>query len=270
MLRAIKAAFLLRWPVNGLGDVPVNIVGLACLGALGLGNHGFWLAGIGLETLYLATLVSNRRFLNWVAAQDKVVEDGSVSQKLKALVDQLAPDSRRSMDHLNQRCGKIEALWHATDEFQLGTNEQALRDLQWFYLKLLIARQHMQSADSDADMAKVQHDIGTIERELADPRLSPATRESKTATLAILKKRSENFERRKQSLDEIASDLARIEAQIDLVLENATLEGKPQSVAINLDLASQALDSGAFGSSAADVADVDAAYSQASMPKDRA
>src|SRR5262245_18429791 len=93
MLRAIKAAFLLRWPIKGLGYVPVNVVALACLGALGFGNHGFWLAGTGLDTLYLPMLVSNRRFLNWVAAQDKVVEDGSVARKLKTLVDQLAPDS---------------------------------------------------------------------------------------------------------------------------------------------------------------------------------
>jgi len=248
----------------------VNVVGLACLGALGFGNHGFWLAGIGLETLYLATLVSNRRFLHWVAAQDKVVEDGTVAQKLRALENQLAPENRRAMDHLTQRCGKIEALWRSTDELQLGTNEQALRDLQWFYLKLLIARQHLQSADTEADVAKVQSDIAALERQLADRKLTPATRESKTATLAILKKRSENFDRRKQSLDEIASDLARIEAQVDLVMENTTLEGKPQSVAINLDLASQALDSGVFGSSAADIADVDAAYSQSSTPRDRA
>jgi hypothetical protein len=270
MFRAIKAAFLLRWPVKGLGDVPINVLALSCLGVLGFGNPGFWLAGIGLETLYLATLSSNRRFVNWVDAQEKVIEDGTVSRKLRALLDQLVPDNRRAMDHLNQRCGRIEALWQSSDEIQLGSNEQALRDLQWVYLKLLIARQHLLSADSEADAAKVQNDIRSLERELSDPKLTPATRESKAATLAILKKRLDNISRRKQSLDEIASDLARIEAQVDLVLENATIDGKPQSVAVNLDLASLALDSGMFGSSAADVADVDAAYSQTPATKNRA
>src|SRR5262249_10912101 len=99
---------------------------------------------------------------------------------------------------------------------------------------------------------------------------TPSARESKTATLAILQKRAENFGRRHESLEEIASDLARIEAQIELVLENTTLEGKPQAIAANLDLASQTLDSGVFGSSAADIADVDAAYAQAPPPRDRA
>jgi len=270
MFRAIKAAFLLRWPIKGLGDVPINVLALACLGVLGFGNPGFWLAGVGLETLYLATLSSNRRFVNWVDAQEKVIEDSTVSQKLHALLDQLAPENRRSMDQLNQRCGRIETLWRSSDELQLGSNEQALRDLQWVYLKLLIARQHLLNAESEADAAKVENDMHSLERELSDPKLTPATRESKMATLGILKKRHENISRRKQSLDEVASDLARIEAQVDLVLENATLDGKPSSVAVNLDLASMALDSGMFGSSAADVADVDAAYSKPPATRNRA
>jgi hypothetical protein len=271
MLRAFKAAFLLRWPVNGLGDVPVNVVALACLGVLGFGNPAFWFVGVGLETVYLATLATNRRFIRWIAAQDRVAEDGSVTDKLRALTEQLTADDRRAMERLNTRCRRIEALWRTADEFQLETNQQALRDLEWFYMKLLIARQHLQSADAQADAAKLAANIKALEREVADPQLAPPPlRESKTATLAILRKRAENLGRRQQSLEEIASDLARIEAQVDLVLENTTLEGKPQAVAVNLDLASQTLDSGYFGASAADVADVDAAYSQAASSREKA
>jgi hypothetical protein len=270
MLRALKAAFFLRWPVKGLGDVPVNVLALTCAGVLGLANPGFWFAGLGLETVYLATLATNQRFLRWVAAQDKVVEEGSVAEKLRALTNQLAPDDRRAMDQLNDQCRRIESLWRSGDEFQLETNQQALRDLEWLYLKLLIARAHLRGAEAQGDALKVEGDIKVLERELTNAQLTQALRESKTATLAILKKRAENFLRRQQSLGEIASDLARIQAQVELVLENATLEGKPQAVSTNVDLASQTLDAGFFGASAADVADVDAAYSQASPARTRA
>jgi hypothetical protein len=270
MLRALKAAFLLRWPVKGLGDVPVNVLALTSLGILGIANPGFWLAGLGLETLYLASLTTNRRFLRWVAAQDKVLEGSAVELKLQTLVSQLGPESKRAMKRLDDRCGRIESLWRAGDEFQLESNQQALRDLKWLYLKLLIARQHLLSAEAEADAAKVDADIRALERELNDTRLTAASRESKIATLAILKKRADNFGRRRESLDEIASDLTRIDAQIDLVLENTTLEGKPQTIASNLDLASQTLDAGMFGPSAADVADVDAAYSHSIPSRDRA
>src|SRR5262245_41888437 len=272
MFRAIKAAFLLRWPINGLGDVPVNLLVLTVLGILGVANPGFWLAALGLETVYLSTLGTNRRFQRWVDAQDKVLADGSVEQKRRALVEQLDPDGRREMERLNKEIARIVALWLGSqpDAYLLETNQQALRDLQWYYLKLLIARQHLTGPDVDSDAAKVDEDAAVLERDLRDPRLSQAARESKTATLAILRKRAENFGRREQTLKEIASDLERIEAQIKLVFENTTLEGKPPAVATTLDLASQTLDAGFFGSSAADVADLDAAYSQSPPARTRA
>ena len=46
------------------------------------------------------------------------------------------------------------------------------------------------------------------------------------------------------------------------MLENTTLEGKPQAVSADLDLASQLLDGSYFGASAADIAALDAAYAR--------
>jgi hypothetical protein len=101
-------------------------------------------------------------------------------------------------------------------------------------------------SENEADGNRLQADIVAIGRELGDPALSAAARESKTATLALLKRRAENVARRRQTLEEIASDLARIEAQVALVLENTTLEGKPQAISSDLELASQLLDGTQF------------------------
>jgi hypothetical protein len=54
----------------------------------------------------------------------------------------------------------------------------------------------------------------------------------------LLRRRIENIGWRRQSPEEIAGDLARVEAQVSLLLENPTLEGKPQAVSADLDLAS--------------------------------
>jgi hypothetical protein len=269
MLRALKAAFLLRWPISGLGDVPINLVAIASLGVLGFGNPGFWLAGIGLETLYLATLTTNRRFLRWVDAQDKTLETDTVEEKRRALIQQLTPPDRQMLDRLTERCDRIESLWRQGDDFLLESNQQALRELQWYYLKLLIARAHLSGPETQSDADTVRNDVVTLERELTQPQLTTVARESKAATMAILRKRLENFGRRQQTLEEIASDLERIEAQVALVLENTTLEGKPQALSTHLDLASQTLDAGIFGSSAEVIADVDAAYSQPAPAKER-
>jgi hypothetical protein len=267
MIRALKAAFLLRYPIKGLGDVPVNLVGLACFGLLGLGNAGFWFTGVGLETVYLVTLATNWRFQRWANAQARMRAAGDVDTKRVALARQLTEANRLALERLAGKCDRIESLWRAHDDVVLQSNEDALRDLQWVYLKLLLARQHVLGSETEVNEPSLRADMQALERELDDPHLSAAARESKTATLALLRRRAENIGRRRQSLEEIASDLARVEAQVALVLENTTLDGKPQAVSADLDLASQLLDGSFFGASADDIAAVDAAYARATTAK---
>ena len=63
-----------------------------------------------------------------------------------------------------------------------------------------------------------------IEKELASASMSEALRDSKKATQAILKQRLRNLQRRSESMAEIDSDLTRIEQQVDLAVEDASLE----------------------------------------------
>ena len=62
MFRYLSAAFVARPRIPGLGQVPVNLIGLAGAGILGLANPAFWFLGLGLEVAYLFGLASNRRF----------------------------------------------------------------------------------------------------------------------------------------------------------------------------------------------------------------
>jgi hypothetical protein len=261
MIRALKAAFFLRYPIQGLGAVPINLIGLACFGVLGLGNYGFWFAGAGLETAYLVALATNWRFQRWVNAQASFQETPDVEAKRLSLFKQLAQSDRLAMERLAGKCDRIVSLWRAHDEVVVQSNLAALRDLQWVYLKLLLAKQHLLGSESESDEGTLRKDVHNLERELGEGRLSAAARESKRATLDLLKRRAANIVRRQQTLDEIGSDLARVEQQVALVLENTTLEGKPQAVSADLNLASQLLDGSYFGSSADDIAAVDAVYS---------
>jgi hypothetical protein len=80
------------------------------------------------------------------------------------------------------------------------------------------------------------------------------------ATLAILKERIVNVRRRQESLAEIESDLTRIEAQVDLMVENATIQGKPQTISTDIELATNLAGASLFGDSETMVADLDQAY----------
>jgi hypothetical protein len=84
--------------------------------------------------------------------------------------------------------------------------------------------------------------IAELERNLASADVSSALRESQAATLKILQQRLSNLDRFERTLKQVDSDLARIEAQVDLALENAGLRGSGAAVTANLELASQILD----------------------------
>ncbi len=62
-------------------------------------------------------------------------------------------------------------------------------------------------------------------------------------------------------MEEIESDLTRIEAQVDLVLENATMQGKPQTITTDIELASDLIGVGAFGDDESAITALDRKYS---------
>jgi hypothetical protein len=71
--------------------------------------------------------------------------------------------------------------------------------------------------------------------------------DSKEGTLRILQQRLANLNRRSESNAEIESDLGRVEAQVDLALENATMQGQAEAISSNVELTSRLLDSSSFG-----------------------
>ncbi len=87
--------------------------------------------------------------------------------------------------------------------------------------------------------------MDALERELAanGERYSATLRESKQATLDLTRKRLASAQKCREGVVEIESDLARIEAQLDLALENTRLEGRPVALSGNLNLLNQILES---------------------------
>jgi Ca-activated chloride channel homolog len=86
---------------------------------------------------------------------------------------------------------------------------------------------------------------------------STALERSQQATLGILRRRLENLQNRDRILRENDSDLSRIEAQVQLMRENAAIEGKPASVETEIELASDLASPDLFGSQTSLVRDLD-------------
>jgi hypothetical protein len=128
------------------------------------------------------------------------------------------------------------------------------------YLKLLIAHYHLLTAGTEDTPQSLEKKIASIQGELQNGKESSALRQSKAATLDILKRRLANIQRREQSLQEVESDLTRVESQVDLILDNAAMQGKPQTISTDIELASDLVSGGMFGDVESTVADLDRDY----------
>jgi hypothetical protein len=275
MIQYLKRAFWAGPSLPGLGRLPVNAMATLGFGILGFGHPAFWLLGAGLETAYLAFVATDRRFQKWVDRQLKPpAEPREAAESRDALIQKLDPESRRRLGDLIAKRSRILQAGQDTQgpAFALESTREALGRLEWTYLKLLVARSYLESSKAPASAAGLERQIAELAREVAAGEGSLTLKSSREARLDLLRQRLQNLERRAETLQEIDSDLARIEAQVDLALENASLQRGGAVVAANLELASEILRDGLyFGDSEPDVLALDQAYSAPPLPsRDRA
>lgn len=262
MWRYLQAAFLVRIEVPALGRVPLNALAAAGFFILGFGHPGFWFLGLAAEAAVIPSLAFNKRFQKVVDAEGKELSSGDSQSKRNSLVKLLPADYQSRLNNLERRCGKVLEVYQnaQAEEFVIDTNRDALGNLQWVYLKLLIARYHLLTAGTDDTPESLEKKIKSLESELQTGGESAALRQSRAATLDILKRRLANIQRREQSLEEVESDLTRVESQVDLILDNAAMQGKPQTISTDIELASDLVSGGMFGEAESAVADLDRDY----------
>jgi hypothetical protein len=263
--RYLKAAFFARIELPALGRVPINALAAAGFLILGFGHPGFWFLGLAAEAAIIPSLAFNKRFQKVVDAQDKELSSDDSQAKRVSLVKLLPSDYQSRLVKLERRCDKVLEVYRnaQAEEFVIDTNRDALENLKWVYLKLLIARYHLLTAGTEDTPEGLEKKIKSLEGELQNGSETPALRQSRAATLDILKRRIANIQRREQSLEEIESDLTRVESQVDLILDNAAMQGKPQTISTDIELASDLVSGGMFGDAESAVADLDRDYGKA-------
>jgi hypothetical protein len=263
--RYIKSAYLVGVDVPLLGRVPVNLLLTAGFVILGVAQPAFWLLGLAVECTIVAALAFHPRFQKYVQAQELQMAKDDDETRRQKLIQLLEPDAHRRLSALNAKCNKVIDVYRAqqAEDYLIDSNRDALNRLEWNYLKLLVARHHMLSAENGESEQSLEAKIRDLQQDLQNQNQPESLRESKAATVAILKKRLDNIQRRSESFQEIDSDCTRIEAQVDLILENASIQGKPQTIASDIELASDLLGVGIFGDDESAVSHLDRKYSAA-------
>ena len=256
----LKAAFWVGVDLPGLGRVPVNAMVAAAFGILGFAEPALWLLGVGVEASVLFALTTSDRFRKVVDVQKLDTSEQDVEARRRSLITTLPPDSQRRLLDLAKNCTRVSEVTKQSDDFLVETNREALHQLEWVYLKLLVARNNLTSVVAGESPKQLLAKMNEVEASLQSMESSESLRQSRTATLAILRERWANIQRRKETLDEIDSDLTRIESQVQLLLENASMQGKPTTISSDIELASNLASSGLFGDSGGTIAALDRTF----------
>ena len=261
-MRYLSEAFWAKMEVPYLGAIPFNLVGLAAFALLGFGEPAFWPLGAGLEAAYLLVLSTNPRFRNVIDARGKVaVEQGAEAQRA-ALLSRLNPAQNRRLEALEAKCQHILQIYQdqQVNEFTVSSNTDALKRLQWIFLKLLVAQHYLNDRSTETSPQEIEAKIHQLESDLKLAGITRTLRDSKEGTLRILQQRLNNVNRRAESNAEIESDLSRVEAQVDLALESATMQGQAEVISANVELTSHLFDSTSFGDLSATVDAMDQTF----------
>lgn len=241
MLRYLGAALL-----AGPGALPLNgLAGLAFL-MLGLFASPLWLIALTLQLLFTFALAAQPRFQNVVAAKRLTQSTPSTPEAgREQLAAQLKRETRARYDIWARRGEQILEHQKTTgaDSIALENNRAAIGHLLLIYLRLLLARQNLLSEDITSARETLRSERAALESELAREGLSETLHQSKTATLQLLVQRAEKQENRREALEEVESDLGRIEAHLALSLEQAIGSARPLTVEGDIGLATQMLDS---------------------------
>jgi len=259
--RYLKSAFLVSVDVPSLGRIPVNVLGTAAFAILGFAQPAFWLLGMAIEAAIIPSLAFNPRFQKYVEAQSLQLSKGDADQKRQALVKLLESAAQQRLWGLAKKCNQVLDVFRSqqAEDYIVESNDQALKNLEWVYLKLLVARHHLLSPSSETEDS-LEKKIKELDSDLRDGEETESLRQSKLATLNILKKRLSTMHKKQQTLEEIESDLTRIDNQVDLILENATVQQKPQTISADIELASDLLGGSIFGDDESAITDLDQTY----------
>lgn len=235
----VKAAFNQKKDIPGLGPMPLNKMFLFAMAVLGVVNPGFWFLGIAGEVLYLSMMASNKNYQKLVQGSRMGDRKEMWSEKQAQILKGLDKPSHQRYDQLVENCSGILKITGSDtsdpDSAAKDLRISGLNRLMWMFLKLLSSRLSVNAIIARTKEEELQKEIEELsEKMAAEPESSPLRR-SLEGTLDIQQRRMENLKKAKGSIKVIDAELDRIEKQVTLLKEEASVNSDPELVSVRLD-----------------------------------
>lgn len=235
----VKAAFNQKAHIAGMGKMPVNKMLLTAAVVLGIWNPGFWFLAVAGEALYLWLMASNKNYQKIVQATRLSERKVVWGEKQVQLLQSLDGPSRERYQRLVNNCSSILKITGGDMPDPEAMNKDlrvsGLNKLIWMFIKLLSSRLRIEAIISRTATEDLETEIEGISRKMATQPESSPLRRSLQGTLDIQKRRLDNLLRATESLEVVKAELDRIEMQVALLKEEASVSSDPELVSVRLD-----------------------------------
>jgi hypothetical protein len=208
------------------------------------------------ELTYLAGLVSRPRFRKAVDAQlasgrrrkgkrKKADETPSLMQ----LVGGLSESNRDRFGHLRARCLEMQRIARGAQGKVSGSGREddlrvpALDKLLWMFLRLLLAKQALDSFIDTTDEVDLSEDLETTRARFAKAQedAEERTRASLQDSIAVAELRLENYQKAKRNAEFMDLELDRIEDKIKALVETAVIRQDPDFLTSQVDAVAESV-----------------------------
>ncbi|MBW1878912.1 MAG: hypothetical protein JRJ84_11160 [Deltaproteobacteria bacterium] len=239
----VKEAFNARPKLKLIGGLPLNWMGMAGFGVLGILNPGFWLVGAGLEVGYLLAMSHSPRFRNYVRGrriqEAKKARARNWRERQEVILQNLGEASQARFRAFVNRIENAKA--DRGEEELVGligdVADDGLHMLRWIHLKLLASQETLQRQVDPGVRQDLKSELDEFVRRVealgmqGDSRI----RHSLESTIEILRQRLKNLDDAQDNLTYIDSELRRIEHQAELIIEEAALATDADQLSSRID-----------------------------------
>ncbi|MCP4217853.1 MAG: hypothetical protein GY765_24640 [bacterium] len=232
----LKAAFNNKVPITGVGGVPINkmLVGTAVL--LGAWNPPFWLLGLVGESIYLGLMAHNKNFRGLIRGEQLLKLREAWEEKQARILKTFDSASHERYDRLVDSCASILDLPSSAPRDPLkDLRLTGLNKLIWMFLKLLGSRIRITGILTETSKDELQKDITVISEKIDMERDNSRLFRSLKSTKDIGERRLENFVKAEKNLKVVEAELERIEKQVSLLKEEASISSNPGTLSVRLD-----------------------------------
>ncbi len=236
----VKRAFLARPHIKGLGEVPVNLLAVGGVVVLGLANPAVWLLGASAEVAYLALVSSDERFQKWVRAMEAASQSTDQNARQEAMLSGLSDKRQARYRELERRCAEMLSTARRSGS-SLGMEQpltESLNRMVWVFLRLLVSSQVLETHLRQNSREVLDNEISGYERQYEEASQDPGRERiarSLAGTLELARKQRENLESAYENAQFIQAELLRIEQQVKLMIQEATLSSNVASLTGRVD-----------------------------------